>query len=194
MRNVYIGFDELLNDLIEVDYRAIVMCGLPGSGKSYLGEKLQDEYGWKYLSSDQSRVEILKLTVGKFAKSSEYVNYKSKVYEYMRKVGGESLKNGRKVVFDATHLNEQREILLDYLMEEIGLKEEEVLIVYVDAGDKENVRKRFEVKEGKNADGRSWVERWETAYDFFLDGIESGEITIPKDLEKGAQVVWVQNY
>jgi predicted kinase len=103
------------------------------------------------------------------------------------------VKQGRKVVLDATHLNEQRKIVLDIFRKE-GLWNNELMLIYVDGGKKERIKRRLARKEGKNADGRSWVEAWETAYDYFTERIKAGKIRVPRIEEEGYPVVWVKNY
>lgn len=188
------SLDQVISELKKRSYRAIVLCGLPGSGKSSLGLRLTKEDGYEYLSSDLARTEILKFNKAKFSSGEkEYLGYKGTVYEYLRKKGGELLGEGKNVIFDATHLNEQRAILLDFL-KGIGVKSDELLIIWVDGGEKENVRKRFFKKEGVNGDGRSWEEAWMVAYDFFVKEIKEGKVTIPRGEEYGYQVVTVRNY
>jgi len=134
----------------------------------------------------------LRLTPGKFADTSQYLAYKETVYQYLRDESKRIIESGKKVVMDATHLNEQRTINLDWC-HNLGLTKEEVLVVYVDGGSKESVRQRFKNKKGKNADGRTWEEAWETTYDYFTSQIKSGSVTIPENKERGYRVIWVIN-
>ncbi|EKD80561.1 MAG: hypothetical protein ACD_40C00056G0002 [uncultured bacterium] len=173
--------------------RVVILSGLPGSGKSTLAEILQDEYGYAYVSTDTARVEMLKLTKGKFATTKQYVKLKGQVYDFVREKAGQLLQRNNKVIIDGTHLNEQLEITLQYLRS-LGMDNNEILTVYVDAGGKSVIVKRFVDREGKNADGRSWVEAWETAYDYFRNQIKRGAIRIPENIVLGCSVVWVKNY
>lgn len=188
-------YNNLLTLIREVDlskFKVIILSGLPGSGKSTLGEFLRETWKFVYLSSDQARVEILKLTKGKFASTSEYIKNKEAVYDYMRAEAKKLLKNNKRVVLDATNLNEQREKNIEYCRN-LGLKIKEALLIYVDAGKKDRIKARFINRKGKNADGRAWVEAWETAYDYFVKQLESKIITIPENEEGGYKVVWVLN-
>lgn len=192
MKQSYADFESLLQDFSERVYKAVVLVGLPGSGKSTLAEKLASKFEMAHLSSDKARVEILKINRAKFSRGAkEYLAYKDKVYEFIRKWGSELLESGKRVIFDATHINEQRAILLQHLQNK-GWRE--VVVIYVDGGDKDKVRERIKRKSGKNEDGRTWEEAWETAYNYFADQIERGIIKIPSGEENGYKVVMVRNY
>lgn len=191
-RVIYSNFLTLMSETDFRTVRLVILCGLPGSGKSSLGEILRDQLGYKYLSSDVARVEILRLTKGKFAGTPEYLANKARVYEYLRERAGRELESRGKVVLDATHLNEQRGDNLEWCRQR-GLSGEEVLVVYVDGGGKELVRRRFWGKPGMNADGRTWEEAWETAYDYFASQIGAGSVRVPENEEKGYPVIWVLN-
>jgi len=172
--------------------RVVILSGLPGSGKSTWAGVLQEEYGYKYVSTDKVRVEMLKLTKGKFASTSEYVKLKDKVYDFVRAMAERWLKKGKQVVIDGTHLNEQLMLTVQYLRS-WGVGADQALVVYVDAGSKSEIKKRFVNLPGINEDGRSWVEAWEAAYDYFAQKIKSGEVKIPENSVLGYKVVWVKN-
>lgn len=192
-QKIYLDY---LHFLAEFDFRknrVVILSGLPGSGKSTLGEILRDDMGYEYLSSDVARVKIMKLPKGKYATTSQYEQYQAMLYQYMRERAVRLIKEGGRVVLDATHLNVQRAVLLEYFRQE-GIERELVRLIYVDGGRKEEIRKRFVNRKGKNKDGRGWVEAWETAYDYFVGKIESGEVKLPQNIEKGYPVVWVKNH
>lgn len=172
--------------------RAVVLSGLPGSGKSTFAAILQDLYDYEYVSTDVARAELLRLTRGKYASTSEYKRLKSQVYDYVRELAGMALARGKRVVIDGTHLNEQLPMTLDYLRTR-QVTPKEVVVVYVTAGGKERVRQRFVAKPGRNGDGRTWVEAWETAYDFFAQQLKMGEVVIPENKVLECPVVWVKN-
>lgn len=191
-RKIYSSFVSLLAEVDFSKLRVVVLCGLPGSGKSSLGELLRDEWRYQYLSSDLARVAVLRLTKGKFADTSQYLANKAAVYQYLRDKSKSFLEAGKKIVLDATHLNEERANNLDWIRN-LGVVRGEVLVVYVEGGDKELIRQRFIQRKGKNADGRTWEEAWETAYDYFISQIKHRSVTIPENEERGYRVIWVLN-
>lgn len=193
MKLIYKSVDEFLEDFLKQNYKAVVMSGLPGSGKSTVATKISNDGGYEYISSDEARVEVMKLTKGKYSKgASEYLSYREKVYEFIRDEGCKEIENGKKLVFDATYLNDERVKLLERLRDS-GLKSGDLILVYVEGGDKEAIRKRILKKPGKNGDGRSWEEAWEVAYDWFVESLVKGLITKPIGDELGFKLVIVEN-
>lgn len=189
----YNSYLQLLKELDWDKIRVVVLCGLPGSGKSSLGLILEEALGYKYVSSDIARVEVLKLTKAKFCSNEEYQQNTERIYDFMREQLRQSVARRGKITLDATHLNAQRIKSLE-LCQSLGIAREELIVIYVDAGSKTNVQSRFANRTGENKDGRSWLSAWEEAYDYFADLINSGKVQLPKNNEKGYRVVWVRNY
>lgn len=192
MKSVYRFLPSFFGDLDSSGYRVVVLCGLPGGGKSSLGRKIAKKMGFTHLSSDQVRMKIIKKVKNKFFTSEDYEKDRSLHYTYMREKGVDLLNSGQKVLFDATHLNEQRKLLLHSLSDNhygVG----DVVVVLVDGGSKENIKKRIEKKQGTNGDGRSWVEAWDNAYSWFEESLENGSITWPRSGELGYSLVTVRN-
>lgn len=73
----------------------IIVCGLPGSGKSTLSALIAEEYSALHLNSDSIRKRI-------FEKPSYTEEEKREVYGEMRRQASEAVAHGRDVVLDAT--------------------------------------------------------------------------------------------
>lgn len=73
----------------------IIVSGLPGSGKSYFASRLSQKLGATYISSDLMRKEMD--AQGRYAFED-----KLNVYEEMAHIAGEELREGKRVVVDAT--------------------------------------------------------------------------------------------
>jgi len=73
----------------------IVIAGLPGSGKSFLAQKLAEAIGATYLNSDKIRIEML--AKGKYSDEDKLA-----VYTKMELYASKSLSKGKNVVVDAT--------------------------------------------------------------------------------------------
>ncbi|GEM_PF-6223644 len=185
--------DGFVRSVVEREIAVVILCGYPGSGKSRIARSLA-ERGFVRMSSDAARTGKLGLGKAKFAPSKDdYERYKRTVYGYIRREGIKNIAEGRRVVFDATHLNSEREKLIEAL-NTAGIDMHKVWIAWVDGGTRASIASRMERKKGKDRDGRSWKEAWEVAYDYFVTQVEKGATTIPKGIEKGCKVLWVKNH
>lgn len=82
----------------------IVVCGLPGSGKSFFAKRLSERLDARYLSSDRARKDLE--ARGQYAFDDEL-----NVYEQMAVDAGRALRKGKDVVVDATfYRKEMRDI------------------------------------------------------------------------------------
>lgn len=82
----------------------IIISGLPGCGKSYLASRLAQKLGATYINSDLMRKEID--AQGRYAFED-----KLNVYEEMASRAGEAVREGRRVIIDATfYRNEMRQL------------------------------------------------------------------------------------
>ena len=78
-----------------------IMCGVPGSGKSWFAKnKLINGPGWMYISRDEIRFSYLK-------DEDDYFNHEKEVYnEFLQKIKSALNYEGiYNVIADATHLN-----------------------------------------------------------------------------------------
>lgn len=97
---------------------AIILCGLPGSGKSTYAEKLKEK-GYIVHSSDKIREEL-----GDVNDQNKNVD----VFNILHKRIKEDLKNGKNVCYDATNLSRKRRIAFIRELKNIPCKKECVLI------------------------------------------------------------------
>lgn len=115
----------------------VVVMGLSGSGKSFLASILHKEFGFEWIRSDQIRKELagidpnqkLKLPYGEGIYSEEWTK---KVYEKMVERAKELIQKGKRVVLDATFLEEgQRKLVRDQFPSALFLlaqaQEEEII-------------------------------------------------------------------
>lgn len=95
----------------------VVMCGIPGSGKSTYAKKLIEMHpDWKYVSRDEVRYEYI-------TDQAHYFDHENEVYkEFCNRIDMHLL-NGCTVIADATHLNKaSRDKLLRSLTAPIDKK------------------------------------------------------------------------
>jgi predicted kinase len=77
-----------------------IMCGAPASGKSYFAKKLINGPGWRYISRDTIRFEIVSEEEDYFKHEKEV--YKKFIYSIYSALNQEGIFN---IIADATHLN-----------------------------------------------------------------------------------------
>ena len=115
----------------------VVLIGLSGSGKSFVANILHREFGFEWIRSDQIRKEMAgiepaqKVKVG-FSEGIYSEDWTKKVYERMLDLAEEKLKEGKKVVLDATFLRAwQRERVKERFPSAVFIwviaKEEEII-------------------------------------------------------------------
>lgn len=75
----------------------IMMCGLPGSGKSTFARKKVQEFGCEYVSRDEIRFSLLK-------EGEEYFAHENEVYNIFTNKIRQHLIENKVVVVDAMHL------------------------------------------------------------------------------------------
>lgn len=85
----------------EIKSQAIVMCGISGSGKTYLARQFEDE-GYVRLSTDNLIWEKISSESCILSKEEQKKLF-SQCNEEVRNKLREHLKSGKKVVVDATH-------------------------------------------------------------------------------------------
>ncbi len=115
----------------------VVVMGLSGSGKSFLANILHQDFGFEWLRSDLIRKELAGIKHYESAKSGygEGIysqEWTKRVYEEMIKRAKEKVSQGKRVVLDATFLQEwQRKLVKENFPEAIFLlayAEEQVVI------------------------------------------------------------------
>lgn len=85
----------------------ILVCGLPGSGKSYFSSRLAEAINAEYCNSDRVRKEL-------FSKRTYSLSEKAKVYDILLKKMEEAISQKKNLVLDATfHKNTIRDLFID---------------------------------------------------------------------------------
>lgn len=128
-----------------------VMCGVPGSGKSWVAKHiLMRGLGWRYVSRDDVRFEIVK-------DDEEYFSHETKVYnEFIRRIKTALNEEGVfNVIVDATHINwaSRRKLL-----KALGLDGDSVICVVVQ-NEMDEIIENNESRSGRAVVPRSVVRR-----------------------------------
>lgn len=102
----------------------IMMCGVPGSGKTtYVKENMYDPEEDAYISRDEIRYEIL-------GEGEDYFAHEGHVYcEFVNRIK-KAVGEGRECVFvDATHLNRASR---KKLVKQLGINPSEITVMWMD--------------------------------------------------------------
>lgn len=100
--------------------RLVILCGIPGSGKStYAKELLKLHPEWKYVSRDEVRYEFV-------SDQEHYFDRETDVYKEFCNRISMHLINGNTVIADATHISKASRIKL---MNSLDIQPDEVIVV-----------------------------------------------------------------
>ena len=128
----------------------VVLCGLPGTGKSHFARELASRAPFVWLNSDRTR----KLLV---ARPQYSRREHRRVFAAMHVLTRGYLRDGYSVVFDATNLNERVRLPLYAVAEELGV---EPLIIRFTAHP-DLIRKRMAERENGVGDAGQSDAGWE---------------------------------
>lgn len=152
-------------------FQVIIMCGLPGAGKSTLAKKISKALGAVYLSTDRIRIRELFPKTGRFDRGKvsqvEHVTLvRKKTYEELARRAILELKKNKGVILDGTFLDNLREVVIHRLMEYT----DKIAIVVVKAS-KEKIRSRIAKKN---------IGLWETeVYGYWEKELLRGDASYP---------------
>ena len=137
--------------------KLIMMCGLTGSGKSYLTDALKKELNAVILNSDIIRkksagMSLHEKDLSNFGKGIYSEEMTIKIYNEIKKLAYEFLREGKNTILDATYLLEKYRNDVKKYMKRLGIKP---IVVYIDADDS-TVLEHFKNREQEKSvsDGR----------------------------------------
>jgi predicted kinase len=179
-----------MSDLLEQvkDYDAVVMCGLPGSGKSYWAGKLAKELGAEMFSSDQIREQMFGTTRFSSAGDEIIMPQSDQAYEFMYKKAAELIKQGKKVVIDATNLKPKRTECIKLLLQAT----KKVVMVVVDT-DRKVIEKRMQARKEMTNEMETHYQAWQRLIGYFDTRFKDGEYSWPSEKELGIKIIRYKN-
>ncbi|MDD5171498.1 MAG: AAA family ATPase [Candidatus ainarchaeum sp.] len=134
----------------------IIVCGLPGSGKSSLSKDLAKRFSAVHLNSDIIRKEL-------FPKPSYSEEEKRAVYAEMAKRAGELLAKGSNVIADATFSRKEYRETMDEVAGQTGAKVFIIKCILHEGETKKRLEKRKQAgKSPSDADYDVYVKLKET--------------------------------
>lgn len=184
-KNSYQFSNDILNK------KLIIMCGLQGSGKSYLAKKLKKDHGYHYLSSDKIRKSRVYKNQSKYLDSEDlYFSSRKLVYDLMHKNAINKTLSDKKVVLDATYLGPQLNWLKEKLVENNLINNATILVIKTS---KEIIESRIKSKSRKENNPQKYIDGWDRAYSIFTEKLSSKEFRYPDESIDGIKVIEVWN-
>lgn len=161
-----------------------MMCGMVGSGKTFIAKKIASAIGAIYLSTDQTRwLEVFPydlgydqgniFQIGRFDKKSF-----NKVYRKLWNKINKYILAGKKVVIDATFLNKRRKIWATRLSKKV---DGNLCLIHVKT-DMNIILKRIKKRQHQRAQKKLY-EPGIKAIKYFQEKIKKGEVSWPKETD-----------
>jgi adenylate kinase family enzyme len=152
--------------------QAVVMCGLPGSGKSTIARLLETCYGFERFSSDQIRTEeLFKGQAHRQASEHERVMMaRYLVYEELTKRIVRALMSGKRVVVDGTNLDAKRYGVIGGIASQIP--QDRIALILIKPPEW-IIRQRFELE------GREAKRQWWGVYKYWKGYLKEGKAAFP---------------
>jgi predicted kinase len=163
----------------------IIICGLPGVGKTYFAERLVKNLKAEYLSSDSIRMrEIPERTYSQ--------EEKDKVYELMAKEAKKLLEQEKDIILDATFYLEKYR----HAMKEIAAKQNAQFLIIECILDESELKERMEKRRKEKTKSEADFGVYEKVKTEF-ESIKSDHLTIdtsiPIENNVNKAIAWMRN-
>jgi len=156
--------------------RGVVLCGLPGCGKSTIADLLEAAYGFEVLSTDKVRTkDLFKGQHHRLA--SEHMRVmlsRYAVYAKLSVMVNKALNDNKKVVVDGTHLDDKRFSILGGMLSKISSEKMAMVVVRTPEW---IIKKRF-----LNVDKEKY-DAWWGVYKYWVDYVKRGKAMFPTKKE-----------
>lgn len=129
--------------------QAIIVCGLPGAGKTSISTYFEQSSRFKWLNTDQLRLgggENWKAKYGGKLGKSARANIRRHTYELLFNKAIEQVEMGNKIVLDGTFMDENRDEAVAILSQKIPVDK---LLMVVIKTDEDLVRERKKLRSNK---------------------------------------------
>lgn len=168
---------------------AILMCGLPGSGKTTIAKKISLELPAKLISSDKIRKKVFKSS--RFdIKGDDFVRaLRPKYYNRLFKEVKRYLLESQRVIIDASNMDKQRINLINRLGGVIGKKK--ILIMVIKA-QKKTIAQRMKKIEKMATEKEDFYTAWKRVYGYFEKNLNERKYFWPTKKE-GVKIIELCN-
>lgn len=144
--------------------QAILMCGLPGSGKSTIAKHLSRSLSAQLLSSDTIRERVFKSLRYDSLGDLAVLKLRPKYHTVLIEEASEHLLRGKRVVVDASNMDEQRVKLIKEFGKVIDKK---LIAVVVVKTPKEIISQRMKKIKGMANDREDFYTAWRRVYGYY---------------------------
>jgi len=167
--------------------RGVIMCGLPGCGKSTIAELLSDAYGFEVLSTDQIRTkEMFKHQGHRRGSHKEVMLSRYIVYGELANRVNKKLNDKKKVVVDGTNMDQKRFGILGSMLSKVPSKKVAMILIRTPEW---ILKKRFE-----DLTEKEYVD-WRRIYKYWVNHVKKGEASFPKKKElSNIQIIKPRRY
>lgn len=168
----------------------VVMCGLTGSGKSFIASRLAKQLGFVHLATDTIREELSGQIRYDLAGNEKVGVLSKRAYEEMYRRAEKLLSERKRVVLDGTHLHsEGRKKGIDRILRVVT---KDSLVVLVVRAHKKNMTVWMEWKPSMANEKETYYEAWRRVTGYFEEDFKKGICSWPTEAE-GIRVVEVWN-
>lgn len=168
--------------------RGVVLCGLPGCGKSTIAELLADAFGFEILSTDKVRTKDL-FKGQRHRMASEHMKVMLSRYAVYAKLGvmvNKKLNDNKKVIVDGTHLDDKRFSVLGGMLTKIPFDKMAMVVVRTPEW---IIKKRFMDL------GKDKYDAWWSVYKYWRDYVKQGKVQFPTQKElSNIQIIKPKRY
>lgn len=169
--------------------KAVLMCGLPGSGKSTIARSLANHLQATLLVSDRIREEVFGSVRYDLRGDLAVLRLKPKYYKLLSQKAIQALLQGERVVIDASNMDQQRVTLVKQISRVVSQKQVAVVVV---KPPKEVIANRMRGLSGKANNREDIFTAWKRVYGYYEKHLQNGNYFWPQKGE-GVQVIEVPN-
>jgi predicted kinase len=170
-------------------FSIIMLAGLPGSGKSFVGRAVAELLSGNYFSSDEYREKMFASSRFDLAGDEIVRKLSMDAYLSMYRDAAKVVKKGGRAVIDATHLKPERQEMIRLLPE---FKAKTAFLVV--KCEEMIAAQWMRLKEGMANEQETHFEAWQRVRGYFKKHLAVGEYSWPSEAVDGVRVVEYWNH